>query len=96
MNKPELNSLIVRTWLYRAKERRSTLVFAVDLKHVADLVQTFRMAGVRAESISSKTPRAERLATLKSFQDGEFPVLINCEVLTEGTDVPEVSWFPRS
>lgn len=91
VNKPELNSLIVRTWLYRAKERRSTLVFAVDLKHVGDLVQTFRLAGVQAQSISSKTPRAERMATLKSFQNGEFPVLVNCEVLTEGADVPEVS-----
>lgn len=92
VNRPEINTLIVRTWLYRAKERRSTLVFAVNLKHLADLVQTFKLAGVDARSISSKTPRAERLATLKSFQDGDFPVLINCEVLTEGTDVPEVGY----
>lgn len=72
-------------------DRRSTLVFCVDLTHVADLTQAFRDAGVDARSVSSLSRPHERKETIRAFSSGEFPVLINCEVLTEGTDIPQVS-----
>lgn len=27
---------------------------------------------------------------MNAFRQGDFPVLVNCEVLTEGADVPEI------
>lgn len=72
-------------------DRRSTLVFAVSLRHVDALVAAFRTAGIDARSVSARTRAAERKDTIASFQAGDFPVLVNCEVLTEGTDIPEVS-----
>lgn len=87
---PTVNDLIVRTYLHRAEDRRSTLVFCVDLKHVANLTRTFRQAGIDARSISSLTLPLVRKSTIQAFGDGEFPVLVNCEVLTEGTDIPVV------
>ena len=36
-------------------ERRSTLVFCVDLEHVRDMTNTFRRYGVDARFITSKT-----------------------------------------
>jgi ATP-dependent helicase IRC3 len=65
-------------------------VFAVNLKHVADLVHEFRAAGVDARSVSAHTDLKERKETIAAFGAGEFPVLINCQVLTEGTDIPQV------
>ncbi|OWZ74655.1 DEAD box family helicase [Cryptococcus neoformans Tu401-1] len=90
VNTTEINELIVRTYLHRASERRSTLVFCVDLGHVSALTQTFRNAGVDARSVSSKSKPETRKATIAAFGKGEFPVLINCEVLTEGTDIPQI------
>jgi len=84
------NDLVVRTYLHRAGERRSTLVFCVDLDHVAKLTQTFRDAGIDARSVSSLSQPQLRRETIAGFGKGEFPVLVNCEVLTEGTDIPEV------
>ena len=90
MDQPETNQLIVRTYLHLARQRRSTLVFCVDLKHVDSLTQTFRQAGVDARFVSSMSKPAYRRETLAAFVRGEFPVLINCEVLTEGADIPNV------
>ncbi|BEI90319.1 uncharacterized protein CcaverHIS019_0303890 [Cutaneotrichosporon cavernicola] len=90
VNTPAVNLLVVRTYLHRAADRRSTLAFAVNLQHVADLVAAFRNAGVDARSITSTMPAGARRDVMESFRKGEFPVLVNCEVLTEGADVPEI------
>jgi ATP-dependent helicase IRC3 len=91
VNTTAINDLIVRTYLHRGDDRRSTLVFCVDLSHVANLTQAFREAGIDARSISSISAGKIRKDTLEAFARGEFPVLVNCEVLTEGADVPVVS-----
>ncbi|RXK37471.1 hypothetical protein M231_05294 [Tremella mesenterica] len=90
INTPEISRLIVGTYLRRAKERRSTLIFCVDLSHVDNLTQAFRNAGVDARSVSSATQASRRKETVASFGRGEFPVLVNCEVLTEGADIPQI------
>lgn len=90
INTETINDLVVRTYLYRASERRSTLVFCVDLDHVAKLTQAFRDAGIDARSVSSLSQPQLRKDTIAGFGKGEFPVLVNCEVLTEGTDIPEI------
>lgn len=96
LNTGTIDDLIIRTYLYRAAERRSTLVFCVDLSHVDSLTQAFRTAGIDARSISSFTQPRVRRETIRGFGKGEFPVLVNCEVLTEGTDIPEVSRAPTN
>jgi len=67
------------------------LIFCVDLSHVANVTQAFREAGIDARSVSSISAGKSRKETLDAFANGEFPVLVNCEVLTEGTDIPVVS-----
>ncbi|CCF37306.1 hypothetical protein CH063_08675 [Colletotrichum higginsianum] len=71
VNTDQINDITVRSWLARASDRKSTLVFCVDLAHVAGLTQTFRKHGYDARK-------------------GEFPVLVNCGVFTEGTDIPNI------
>lgn len=44
-----------------------------------------------ARSVSSMSQPQIRKDTIRAFSEGDFPVLINCEVLTEGTDIPQVS-----
>ncbi|KAL7419799.1 putative ATP-dependent helicase IRC3 [Cryptotrichosporon argae] len=90
VNTPALNDLVLRTYLHRAADRRSTLVFCVDLAHVDAVVAAFRAAGVDARDVSSLSQPAARRRTIRAFGAGEFPVLVNCEVLTEGTDIPEI------
>lgn len=61
-----------------AGDRKSTLVFCVNLSHVRNLTQTFRDAGIDARYVNSKTPAAERKLMIEGFKSGEYPVLVNC------------------
>ena len=63
---------------YPPADRKSTLVFCVNLAHVAALTAAFRDAGVDARYLHSKTPAGERRTLIESFRAGEFPVLVNC------------------
>ncbi|KAL0071869.1 putative ATP-dependent helicase IRC3 [Marasmius tenuissimus] len=90
INTDTINQLVVQTWLDRAATRKSTLVFCVNIAHTAALTQTFRGFGIDARYLSSKTPVLERKALIASFRAGEFPVLVNCSILTEGTDIPNI------
>lgn len=61
-----------------AKDRKSTIVFAVNVAHVRALTKTFQLAGVDARYIYAATPTQERNTLIDGFKAGDFPVLINC------------------
>ncbi|KAF8577888.1 P-loop containing nucleoside triphosphate hydrolase protein [Ramaria rubella] len=90
INTDTVNKLVVQTWLDRAATRKSTLVFCVNLAHVRDLTSAFRTAGLDARYLYSGTPVAERKALLHAFKEGDFPILVNCAILTEGADIPNI------
>jgi ATP-dependent helicase IRC3 len=90
VNTVELNDIVVRAWFAKAAGRKSTLVFCVDLNHVAALTQRFRHYGTDARFVTGDTPTRDRAERLDAFKKGEFPVLINCGVFTEGTDIPNI------
>jgi ATP-dependent helicase IRC3 len=90
VNTDQINEITVRSWLAKAEGRESTLVFCVDLAHVAGLTNKFREHGIEAQFVTGDTPKRERSARLDSFRRGEFPVLVNCGVFTEGTDIPNI------
>lgn len=90
VNTDEVNDITVRSWMAKAPDRKSTLVFCVDLAHVAGLTRKFREHGFDARFITGDTPKVERSETLEAFKKGKFPVLVNCGVFTEGTDIPNI------
>ncbi|KAI0161652.1 P-loop containing nucleoside triphosphate hydrolase protein [Hypoxylon sp. FL1284] len=90
VNTEQINEITVRSWFAKAPERKSTLVFCVDLAHVAGLTQTFRKHGVDARFVTGDTPKVERSERVEAFRNGEFPLLLNCGVFTEGTDIPNI------
>ncbi|KAL7323740.1 putative ATP-dependent helicase IRC3 [Mucor circinelloides] len=86
------NQVIVSSWMKYAHEkgRKATLVFAVDINHTIELCNAFIDAGINAKFITSKSNAIERLQVLEEFRQGKIPVLVNCAILTEGTDIPIV------
>lgn len=90
VNTVELNDIVIRTWFAKAAGRKSTLVFCVDLAHVAALTQRFRHYGIDARFVTGDTPTRDRAERLDDFKKGKFPVLLNCGVFTEGTDIPNI------
>jgi ATP-dependent helicase IRC3 len=90
VNTATINSITVRAWMANAEERKSTLVFCVDIEHARQLTAAFRDHGVDARYITASTPKHKRAEELRAFKDQEFPVLLNCGLFTEGTDIPNI------
>ncbi|KAF2450393.1 P-loop containing nucleoside triphosphate hydrolase protein [Karstenula rhodostoma CBS 690.94] len=90
INTEQTNDLLIKAWLAKAKGRNSTIVFCVDLSHVSNLTAKFRHYGIAAEFVTGDTPSKIRSARVDAFRRGDFPVLLNCGVFTEGTDIPNI------
>ncbi|KAI5208435.1 DEAD/DEAH box helicase-like protein [Aureobasidium subglaciale] len=90
VNNDETNQITVQAWLAQAQDRNATLVFCVDLAHVSSLTAMFRRFGVDARFITSDTPKQIRSERLEAFKNGKFPILLNCGIFTEGTDIPNI------
>lgn len=90
VNTKATNDITVRAWLARASTRQSTLVFCVDLAHVTSLTATFQEHGIDARLVTGDTPKRVRSQRLDAFKSREYPVLLNCGVFTEGTDIPNI------
>ncbi|KAJ1646624.1 DEAD DEAH box helicase [Coemansia asiatica] len=90
VNNDERNLAVVKAFDAYASERSSTLVFAVDVKHAVCLRDEFRKFGIHAEVVLGRTSVAERERILNDFRNRKLPVLVNCGILTEGTDIPNI------
>ncbi len=92
MNTPEINLLLFRTWLSMRKKHdfKSTIIFAVDVNHVVSLTKLFMSKNIGAQYVTGTTKPTERKKIVDDFKDGKIPVLINCGVFTEGTDIPGI------
>jgi ATP-dependent helicase IRC3 len=90
INTAENNEATFLAWKERAGDRKATLIFCIDVKHIHDLTSTFRRHGIESHFVTGNTATKSRSATLDAFKRGEYPVLLNCGVFTEGTDIPSV------
>ncbi|MBP8124937.1 MAG: DEAD/DEAH box helicase [Caldilineaceae bacterium] len=70
---------------------RKALAFVSSVEGAYRLAEKFNAAGVKAIAADGTTPKAERKAILDGFRAGQYDVLVNCALFTEGLDVPEVS-----
>ncbi|KAG0241495.1 P-loop containing nucleoside triphosphate hydrolase protein [Mortierella sp. GBAus27b] len=90
VNTPLRNDVVVRSYMTYCKDRKSTVVFAVDIEHLETLTRLFRDYGYDARGLSSKTDDGERAKMLREFREQKFPIIVNCGILTEGTDIPNI------
>lgn len=81
---------IVKAYLEHG-EGRPTGLFAPTVAFATMCRDAFRSAGVSAEIISGKTEASEREEIYEDFRSGKTRILCNCQVLTEGFDMPRMS-----
>jgi DNA repair protein RadD len=89
MNTDALVGDIVEHWLKHAQGRR-TVIFAVDIAHSVHIAEELVKSGVRAEHLDGTTPQDDRDAILARLASGETEAVSNCQVLTEGFDLPDI------
>lgn len=82
------NKLILKKYLDSKKRYGKTLIFAVNQMHAETLCNEFKAAGVSCEFAVSS--RADAQSVIKDFKNNKFDVLINVQIMTEGSDVPDI------
>ena len=82
MNQDVLNNAIAEA--YKKYAKGQTLIFACSVDHAEAIAE--KIPG--AVAVTSKTKNRDEL--IKKFTNREIPVLVNCMIFTEGTDMPLV------
>jgi len=95
----ERNMLIVNKYVKQKEKYKQTIVFALNVDNAIALNALFKAVGVKSDFVISTVKDQATGVTISSkenkekiakFRRGDFEVLINVNILTEGTDVPNV------
>lgn len=84
----ERNMLIADTYMKDRERYGKTLIFALNSTHCISLCEELTSRGVRCDYIyCAHEGNAEKI---DRFKKGELDVLVNIQVLTEGSDIPDI------
>ena len=78
------------THYQRIANGKQAICFCVNIAHSDHVAEQFRQAGIKAVSVSSETPAAQRNKLINDFKAGLIEILVNCDLFGEGFDVPAV------
>ncbi|KAJ1560205.1 hypothetical protein HK096_009624, partial [Nowakowskiella sp. JEL0078] len=72
-------------------KRKSTLIFAASVQHIKDLVDAFRFCGIDSiDCVFGDMNFTDRTNVMKRFSNSELRILVNCGIVTEGVDIPNI------
>jgi superfamily II DNA or RNA helicase len=96
----ERNYTIVDKYVNNKEKYKQTLVFALNVDNAIALNKLFQEKGIKSDYVISNVKDAitgittnftkENKEKIDNFRSGNLEVLINVNILTEGTDVPDV------
>jgi ATP-dependent helicase IRC3 len=92
------NNRIVQAYIDNKDEYGKALVFAVNKIHAIVLNKLFNDRGIKSQYVISTDKdivdesglSKENKEVIERFRNNEFDVLINVNILTEGTDIPDI------
>ena len=69
---------------------KQAIVYAHSVEASENVCKAFNEAGYNSISVSGKTPREARETAMQAFRNGDLKIMVNCELFTEGIDLPNV------
>lgn len=66
------------------------IAFCITLAHAASVAESFNSAGIAAEVIDGKMTGEDRRARKRRLADGTTRVMVSCDLVSEGFDLPSV------
>ncbi|SCY73038.1 Superfamily II DNA or RNA helicase [Lachnospiraceae bacterium XBB2008] len=82
------NALILDQFLKNKERYGKTLIFALNQVHCRTLAEELKNAGISCGVVYSG--KDDNQQTIQDFKDNKFQVLVNVNIMTEGTDVPDI------
>ena len=89
--RPSIERLCDTVLRYAADKKGIT--YAINIAHAEHIAEEYRLHGINAVAISSKTPKEERRTNIERFKEGEIQVLVNVDLFGEGFDCPDVEFI---
>ena len=90
MNRAPVTDAVIRHWKEKTAERQ-TVAFCSTVDHARSVTDAFNAAGVAAALVHGVMGDGEQKAVLADYAAGDFQVVVNVAVLTEGWDHPATS-----
>ena len=97
VQRKDRDRLIVKHYLENKEKYKKTLVFALDQEHALQLDALFKEYGIKSDFIISGThnfiginiDKEYNKKAIKEYKDNRLDLLVNVNILTEGTDLPK-------
>ena len=90
MNERAIYGNVIESYKRFAEGERA-ICYCVSVEHARSTADAFNSAGVRAEFLSAGTPSRRRKEILDDFRRGQFTVLCNVGIISEGVSIDEVT-----
>lgn len=87
VDKPQITGDAIREYLRLASGRR-VAVFCISIEHAKNVAKQFADAGIPSASIDGKMELSDRRRRVADFRSGLIKVVTNCNIITEGFDLP--------
>ena len=88
----QIRSQVVKTYLEFAKGKKG-IVYTINKAHNYNLAVQFNKNGVPAIAIDSDTPKEQRERYIEQFRKGEYKIICNVNLFTEGFDCPDIEFI---
>lgn len=75
----------------RYANHQPAIVSCVSIAHADQVAEQFRAAGYRAKAVHSELDQTEIQSAIDGLRTGEIELLMQCELLGEGIDIPGAS-----
>ncbi len=87
---PAIYGDIIKSWRKFANGMQ-TVVYCCSIAHSQKTAEIFNDAGISAMHFDGKTSKSERKQIVDDFRDGKFKVLVNCDLISMGFDMPDIN-----
>ncbi|NBT89183.1 MAG: DEAD/DEAH box helicase, partial [Flavobacteriaceae bacterium] len=89
VDKPQIIGDAVKHYKQLANDTQA-IAFCVSIKHCDHVREQFENSGISCKILHGKLDKNERKQIVKDFTSAKFRILIACEIISEGFDVPRV------
>jgi len=88
VNTPQVVGDLINNYVTYAENEKG-LCFTVSVEHAEYLARKFTLAGYSAASIDGSMSDSERAGVLHDFETDKIKLLMSCDLVSEGFDVPD-------
>ncbi|MCI7792504.1 MAG: DEAD/DEAH box helicase, partial [Lachnospiraceae bacterium] len=82
------NKLIIEEYISKKEQYGKTIIFAMNVVHCRFLQEELARRSIKCGCIYSG--KEDNNAVIRDFKEGRLDVLVNVNIMTEGSDVPDI------